>query len=57
MIASTKGSKSGTNLHPAKGKHMHEATLTIVGDDRIEVKGTGWETVPDPPGGGLPAAR
>jgi hypothetical protein len=33
----------GTNLDPAKDKHMHEATLTIVGDDRIEVKGTGWE--------------
>ena len=33
----------GTNLNPAKDKHMHEATLTIVGDDRIEVKGTGWE--------------
>ena len=33
----------GTNLNPAKDKHMHEATLTIVGDDRIEVKGTAWE--------------
>jgi hypothetical protein len=33
----------GTNLDPAKDKHMHEATLTIVSDDRIEVKGTGWE--------------
>jgi hypothetical protein len=33
----------GTNLDPAKDKHMHEATLTIVGDDRIEVQGTGWE--------------
>jgi hypothetical protein len=22
---------------------MHEATLTIVSDDQIEVKGTGWE--------------
>ncbi len=22
---------------------MREATLTIVGDDRIAVKGTGWE--------------
>jgi hypothetical protein len=22
---------------------MHEATLTIVSDDRIEIKGTGWE--------------
>jgi hypothetical protein len=33
----------GTNLNPAKDKHMHEATLTIVGDDRIEVNGTGWE--------------
>jgi hypothetical protein len=33
----------GTNLDPKKDKHMHEATLTFVGDDRIEVKGTGWE--------------
>jgi hypothetical protein len=33
----------GTNLDPAKDKHMHEATLTIVGDDRIEVSGTAWE--------------
>ncbi len=33
----------GTNLNPAKDRHMHEATLTIVGDDRIEVQGTGWE--------------
>jgi hypothetical protein len=33
----------GTNLDPAKDKHMHEATLTIVSDDQIEVKGTGWE--------------
>lgn len=33
----------GSNLNPQKDKHMHEATLTIVNDDRIEVKGTGWE--------------
>jgi hypothetical protein len=33
----------GGNLDPKKDKHMHEATLTIVDDDRIEVKGTGWE--------------
>jgi hypothetical protein len=33
----------GTNLNPAKDKHMHEATLTIVSDDRIEVQGCGWE--------------
>jgi hypothetical protein len=33
----------GTNLDPAKDKHMHEATLTFVSDDRIEVSGTGWE--------------
>jgi hypothetical protein len=33
----------GTNLDPKKDKHMHEATLTIVDDDHIEVKGTGWE--------------
>ena len=35
--------RRGTNLDPKKEKHMHEATLTFVGDDRIEVKGTGWE--------------
>jgi hypothetical protein len=33
----------GGNLNPEKDKHMHEATLTIISDDRIEVKGTGWE--------------
>jgi hypothetical protein len=33
----------GGNLDPAKDKHMHEATLTFVDDDHIEVKGTGWE--------------
>jgi hypothetical protein len=33
----------GTNLDPQKDKHMHAATLTIVGDDMIEMKGTGWE--------------
>ena len=33
----------GTNLNPAKDRHMHEATLTIVSSDRIEIKGTGWE--------------
>src|SRR5262245_26197840 len=33
----------GTNLDPAKDKHMHEATLTIVSDDQIEINGVGWE--------------
>jgi hypothetical protein len=33
----------GGNLDPAKDKHMHEATLTFVDDDHIELKGTGWE--------------
>jgi hypothetical protein len=33
----------GSNLNPAKDKHMHEATLTIVSDDRIEVNGVAWE--------------
>jgi hypothetical protein len=33
----------GSNLNVAKDKHMHEATLTIVGDDRIELQGIGWE--------------
>jgi hypothetical protein len=33
----------GGNLDPKKDKHMHEATLTLVDGDHIEVKGTGWE--------------
>ena len=33
----------GSNLDPAKDKHMHEATLTIVDADHIELKGVGWE--------------
>jgi hypothetical protein len=33
----------GGNLDPKKDKHMHEATLTFVDDDHIEVNGTGWE--------------
>jgi len=31
----------GGNLDPKKDKHMHEATLTFVDDDHIEVNGTG----------------
>ncbi|WP_406694391.1 hypothetical protein V5E97_25275 [Singulisphaera sp. Ch08] len=33
----------GSNLDPAKDKHMHEATLTIVDADHIEVNGVGWD--------------
>jgi hypothetical protein len=33
----------GGNLDPKKDKHMHEAILTIVDDNRIEMAGTGWE--------------
>lgn len=33
----------GTNLDPTKDKHMHEATLTIVDDDHVELNGVGWE--------------
>jgi hypothetical protein len=33
----------GTNLDPKKDKHMHEATLTIVDEDHLEVSGIGWE--------------
>jgi hypothetical protein len=33
----------GANLNPKKDKHMHEAILTIVSDDLIELNGTGWE--------------
>jgi hypothetical protein len=38
----------GSNLDPAKDKHMHSATLTIVDDRHIEVAGVGWQ-------GGAPA--
>ncbi|HZZ80226.1 MAG TPA: hypothetical protein VFE62_17055 [Gemmataceae bacterium] len=33
----------GANLDPKKDKHMHEAILTIVNDDMIELNGCGWE--------------
>jgi hypothetical protein len=33
----------GGNLDPKKDKHMHEAILTIVDNDHIEVNGVGWE--------------
>jgi hypothetical protein len=33
----------GANLDPKKDKHMHEATLTIVDDEHVEVNGSGWE--------------
>jgi hypothetical protein len=33
----------GANLDSKKDKHMHEATLSIVDDDRLEVNGIGWE--------------
>lgn len=33
----------GTNLDPKKDKHMHDATLTIVDADHLEIDGTGWE--------------
>jgi hypothetical protein len=33
----------GTNLDPQKDKHMHEATLTIVDENRLEVNGVAWE--------------
>ncbi len=33
----------GTNLDSKKDKHMHEATLTILDDNRLEVNGIGWE--------------
>ena len=38
----------GTNLDPAKDKHMHEGTLTFIDDDHIEWSGVCWE-------GGKPA--
>lgn len=33
----------GTNLDPKKDKHMHEATLTLVDDDHIELVGVAWD--------------
>lgn len=33
----------GTNLDVKKDKHMHEAILTFVDDDHIEINGVGWE--------------
>jgi len=33
----------GANLDPKKDKHMHDATLTIVDNDHIEVNGCAWE--------------
>lgn len=33
----------GANLDVKKDKHMHEATLTIVDDNRIELAGCAWE--------------
>ena len=32
----------GTNLDPAKDMHMHEATLTFVDADHIEITGVAW---------------
>lgn len=33
----------GGNLDVKKDKHMHEATVTFVDEDHIEVNGVGWE--------------
>src|SRR4051794_32279102 len=33
----------GTNIDPAKDKHMHEGTLTFVDDDHIEYSGVCYE--------------
>ena len=33
----------GTNLDPSKDTHMHEATLTIIDEDHIQVDGVAWE--------------
>src|SRR5262245_44643656 len=40
----------GTNLDPAKDKHMHEGAITFVDDDHIEWSGVCWE-------GGKPSAE
>ena len=34
----------GTNLDPAKDKHMHEGTITITDNDHIEWSGVCWES-------------
>jgi hypothetical protein len=33
----------GTNLNPAKDKHMHEGTITFVDDDHVEWSGVAWD--------------
>jgi hypothetical protein len=33
----------GSNLDPAKDKHMHSTTLTIVDNAHIEIRGVGWQ--------------
>jgi hypothetical protein len=33
----------GTNLDPAKDKHMHDSTLTFVDDDHLHLSGCAWE--------------
>ena len=33
----------GTNLDPKKDKHMHDATLTLVDADTLQIDGIGWE--------------
>lgn len=33
----------GSNLDPAKDKHMHTVTLTIVDDGHMEIRGVGWQ--------------
>jgi hypothetical protein len=38
----------GSNLDPAKDKHMHSVTLTFVDENHFEIKGVGWQ-------GGAPA--
>jgi len=33
----------GSNLDPAKDKHMHSATLVFVDDDHVEIAGVCWD--------------
>jgi hypothetical protein len=33
----------GGNLDPSKDKHMHQATLTIVDEDHLQLAGVAWE--------------
>ncbi len=39
LARSSASARPARSLDPDEDNHMHEATLTIVGDDRIEING------------------